>query len=97
MIGAAVLLTLVAITAFGPFFYPIDPLDIVGAPFTAPGADAWLGTDYLGRDELAGLIHGGRATLTDLIFPDAGDRALSLYDVGSQASVVSLDAWNLKK
>ena len=64
VIGAAVLLTLVAITAFGPFFYPIDPLDIVGAPFTAPGADAWLGTDYLGRDELAGLIHGGRATLT---------------------------------
>ena len=39
---------------------------------------------------------GGGATLTDLIFPDKGDRGLSLYDMGSQASVVSLDAWNLK-
>jgi peptide/nickel transport system permease protein len=25
--------------------------------------DAWLGTDYLGRDVLASLIHGGRVTL----------------------------------
>ncbi len=33
-------------------------------PFTPPGEDAFLGTDYLGRDILAGLISGGRATLT---------------------------------
>ena len=29
-------------------------------PFTE---DAWLGTDYLGRDVLTTLIYGGRATL----------------------------------
>lgn len=62
--GAAVLLILVLTTVFGPHFYGIDPLDLVDAPFTPPGEDAWLGTDYLGRDILAGLIHGGRATLT---------------------------------
>jgi peptide/nickel transport system permease protein len=64
MAGALVLLMLILVTLFGPSLYGIDPLDIAGMPFTPPGADAWLGTDYLGRDILAGLIHGGRATLT---------------------------------
>ena len=64
VVGAIVLLTLVLVTVLGPSLYGIDPLDLAGAPFTPPGADAWLGTDYLGRDVLAGLIYGGRATLT---------------------------------
>ncbi|QLH69324.1 ABC transporter permease [Rhodopseudomonas palustris] len=62
--GAILLLLLLAGTALGPWLYPVDPLDIVGLPFAAPAADAPLGTDYLGRDVLAGLIYGGRATLT---------------------------------
>jgi peptide/nickel transport system permease protein len=62
--GAGLLILLVLGTLIGPVLYPVDPLDLVGGPFTAPGADAWLGTDYLGRDVLAGLIYGGRATLT---------------------------------
>ncbi|MCR2595571.1 ABC transporter permease subunit, partial [Salmonella enterica] len=28
-----------------------------------PGGDLLLGSDYLGRDVLTGLVHGGRATL----------------------------------
>ena len=64
VIGLVVLLAIILITLFGPMVYGIDPLDLAGAPFTPPGADAWLGTDYLGRDILAGLIYGGRATLT---------------------------------
>ena len=64
VIGLVVLLAIILITLFGPMVYSIDPLDLAGAPFTPPGADAWLGTDYLGRDILAGLIYGGRATLT---------------------------------
>lgn len=62
--GAVVLLIIIAVTIVGPLVYSIDPLDIAGVPFTPPGGDAWLGTDYLGRDVLAGLIYGGRATLT---------------------------------
>jgi sucrose-6-phosphate hydrolase SacC (GH32 family) len=50
----------------------------------------------LDRCSVEVFADGGRATLTDLIFPDRDDRGLSLYDMGSQASVVSLDAWNLK-
>jgi peptide/nickel transport system permease protein len=62
--GGILLLLLIAFTIFGPMIYPVDPLEIVGLPFTPPDADALLGTDYLGRDVLAGLIHGGRATMT---------------------------------
>ncbi|WP_407168026.1 ABC transporter permease [Bradyrhizobium sp. ORS 111] len=64
VVGALLLIALVLCTILGPLLYPVDPLDIAGAPFTPPSADAWLGTDYLGRDVLAGLIYGGRATLT---------------------------------
>lgn len=64
VIGAVVLLLLILFTVFGAHFYAVDPLDIVSAPFAPPGEDALLGTDYLGRDILAGLISGGRATLT---------------------------------
>ncbi len=64
VIGLCLLIVLVLGTAIGPTLYPVDPLDLVGGPFTPPSADAWLGTDYLGRDVLAGLIYGGRATLT---------------------------------
>jgi peptide/nickel transport system permease protein len=62
--GAVVLLVIIAATLFGPRLYGVDPLDIAGAPLSPPDADAWLGTDYLGRDILAGLLQGGRATLT---------------------------------
>ncbi|MGB3866151.1 MAG: ABC transporter permease [Xanthobacteraceae bacterium] len=62
--GAAILVLLIAVTLFGPLIYQVDPLDIVAAPFTPPGGDVLLGTDYLGRDVLAGIVHGGKATLT---------------------------------
>ena len=61
--GLLVLGTVVLAAAFGPALYGVDPFDLVGAPFTEPGVDAPLGTDYLGRDVLAGLLVGGRASL----------------------------------
>jgi len=64
VVGACLLIVLVAGTIFGPMLYSVDPLDIAGAPFEAPSIDAWMGTDYLGRDVLAGLIYGGRGSLT---------------------------------
>ncbi|TNE33526.1 MAG: ABC transporter permease [Alphaproteobacteria bacterium] len=65
MLGLFILILVVLFTYVGPYFYPIDPFDIVWAPLTPPGQTetAPLGTDYLGRDILAGLIHGGSATL----------------------------------
>ncbi len=62
--GSGLLLLVVLGTLIGPYVYTIDPFDIVWAPLSPPGVEGfWLGTDYLGRDVLAGMIHGGRATL----------------------------------
>jgi peptide/nickel transport system permease protein len=62
-----ILFVLVLLFAFiGPFLYDVDPFKIVWKPFTVPGTDTDkvpIGTDYLGRDLLAGLIDGGDSTL----------------------------------
>ncbi len=63
-VAGLLVLALVALASLiGPAWYGVDPFDLVGAPFSPPGEDAPLGTDYLGRDVLAGLLVGGRASL----------------------------------
>ena len=61
--GLLIFLGLLLASTFGPRFYGVDALDIASFPFSPPGDDPLLGTDYLGRDILAGLLYGGRATL----------------------------------
>ena len=61
--GVLLLAAILAVTLFGPMIMAADPFEIAGAPMTPPGADALLGTDYLGRDVLTGMVYGGRATL----------------------------------
>ena len=65
ILGLLLLGTIVVVAFIGPLLYTVDPFAVVWAPFTPPGADAKvpLGTDHIGRDILAGLVHGGRATL----------------------------------
>ncbi len=59
-----VLVLVVAATILGPSLYQIDPFEMVWAPFSPPGTAGFLlGTDYLGRDMLAGLLHGARVSL----------------------------------
>ncbi|HSR10877.1 MAG TPA: ABC transporter permease [Thermodesulfobacteriota bacterium] len=59
-----VLLTLVLLTAvLGPMLYPVSPFELLGKKFLPPGGNFLLGTDYLGRDVLAGLIQGARTSL----------------------------------
>jgi peptide/nickel transport system permease protein len=44
---------------------PYDPGEILlGQQYQPPGPEHWLGTDRLGRDVLAGLVHGSRYALT---------------------------------
>ncbi|WP_258128375.1 ABC transporter permease [Achromobacter anxifer] len=61
--GVLLLAAILAVTLFGPLLMDADPFEIAGAPMTPPGADALLGTDYLGRDVFTGMVYGGRATL----------------------------------
>ncbi|MFK7751646.1 MAG: ABC transporter permease [Sedimentitalea sp.] len=62
---ALIVLGLIVLAAiFGPWIYPTDPFDMVWAPFSPPGVDGFiLGTDYLGRDLMAALIHGARVSI----------------------------------
>ena len=65
-IAGLILIALVlAMTLIVPAFYPVDPFDIVWRPLAPPGqAPAIpLGSDFVGRDVLAGIVHGGRASL----------------------------------
>lgn len=62
--GMTILFIVLAVSIAGPWLYAADPFEIRAAPLTPPfTAEAWLGTDYLGRDVLTTLIYGGRATL----------------------------------
>ncbi len=62
--GLALIVPVLAAALAGPALYPVDPFAIVWRPLTPPGEAAVpLGSDFLGRDVLAGILHGGRATL----------------------------------
>ena len=63
--GMAILLLVAAMGVAGPVFYPQGPWNMVGNPFSWPGSlpGAPLGTDALGRDMLAGILHGSRVSL----------------------------------
>ena len=65
MLGLGLLACIMLVMVLGPGIYGVKPFDIMGAPFTEPFTDTklWLGTDYLGRDILAGMLVGGRATV----------------------------------
>ncbi|MEG9862802.1 MAG: ABC transporter permease [Parvularculales bacterium] len=64
LVAMVVLLAVVLAAVFGPVFYTTGPFELVSPPFTSPGREGFiLGTDYLGRDLLAGLLHGGRVSI----------------------------------
>lgn len=64
--GAAVLALLILMALLAPWLSPGDPLAIAGPPLVPPLSDAAhpLGTDRLGRDLLAGIVHGARTSVT---------------------------------
>jgi peptide/nickel transport system permease protein len=48
---------------FPPVPYLGSDIDLT-APFESPSSQHWLGTDKLGRDVMAGLVHGSRISLS---------------------------------
>jgi peptide/nickel transport system permease protein len=64
IVGLAIFVVIILTTFVGPLVYTVDPFELVWAPLTPPGEEGWLlGTDYLGRDLVAGLLVGGQSTL----------------------------------
>jgi peptide/nickel transport system permease protein len=63
--GSLLLLLMLLMALTASFIYPGDPLDMAAQPLLRPGQDPHfpLGTDSLGRDVAAGLVHGARVSL----------------------------------
>lgn len=64
-IGLALLIGVLLVAIVGPLVFPNSPWRMVQRPFLAPFAVSGFpfGTDALGRDVAAGLIHGARVSL----------------------------------
>ena len=63
--GLLFLLAVAALAVLAPVLYPGDPLAMDADALLWPGQD-WhypLGTDAMGRDLMAGIVHGGRVSL----------------------------------
>lgn len=65
LFGLVFLGIMVVIALIAPLIFPGDPLGMVTKPFLWPGQDAAypLGSDSMGRDVLAGIVHGSRISL----------------------------------
>jgi peptide/nickel transport system permease protein len=63
--GALLLTGLVLLAVFAGVLFPHDPWEMAGQPMLKPFTDSAfiLGTDMLGRDVAAGLVHGARVSL----------------------------------
>jgi peptide/nickel transport system permease protein len=63
-VGVVLLVFIIALATIGPYLYPEDARTMKGRRFQPPGRSFLLGTDYLGRDVLAGIVAGARTSLT---------------------------------
>ena len=64
ILGGVLLAAIVLVTFVGPLVYRVSPYTINPViALTPPSAQALMGTDQLGRDELARIITGGQDSL----------------------------------
>jgi peptide/nickel transport system permease protein len=63
VVGLGILALVLAVAVAGPLCYPVDPWELAGRPLSPPFGRFLLGTDTLGRDLAAGLVHGARVSL----------------------------------
>ncbi len=62
--GLLILVAIVVVAIAGPrLLHQESPFDLAGQPFLPPFGHYLLGTDMLGRNELAGIIYGARTSL----------------------------------
>ena len=64
MFGLYVVLLFIAMAIFAPLISPFDPIEASWSAIRkAPTSTHWFGTDELGRDVLARVVWGTRASL----------------------------------
>jgi peptide/nickel transport system permease protein len=65
IVGAVILIVMVAIALFAPWLGTVDPQAVSPARrLRPPSGDFWLGTDMLGRDVYSRVVFGSRVSLT---------------------------------
>ena len=63
LVGAAIIAFNVLVALFGPFIWKVDPNELVALRFEPPSWEHPMGTDEIGRDTLARIIHGAQVSL----------------------------------
>lgn len=64
IVGLSLLGLVCVVAALASMLYPDGPWEMVGLPFARPGEDGMvLGSDTLGRNIAAGIVHGARVSL----------------------------------
>ena len=63
VIGLILLIVIILLALLAPFIYPENPFKTVGKPLLEPFGEFFLGTDRLGRDVAAGVVHGARTSI----------------------------------
>jgi peptide/nickel transport system permease protein len=63
-LGFVLLGGILVLAAVGPIVYRVDPWARVGRRFEPPASRFALGTDYQGRDVLAGIVSGAKTSLS---------------------------------
>jgi peptide/nickel transport system permease protein len=65
IVGAAVLLAMIAIAIFAPWLGTVDPQAVAPVKrLRPPSAETWFGTDMMGRDVYSRVLYGARVSLT---------------------------------
>ena len=65
--GAVVLLLLLIVAVFGPFFVADPRAQDIPNRFQSPSWEHWFGTDEVGRDIFARTVHGARISLASAL------------------------------
>ena len=63
VIGLLLLIVIILLAILAPLIYPENPFKTVGKPLLEPFGEFFLGTDRLGRDVAAGVVHGARTSI----------------------------------
>jgi peptide/nickel transport system permease protein len=85
-VGLLILLVVLFIGIIGPAIYKVSPTRTVGGRYAPPGGKYPLGTDALGRDVLAQLLHGIRGSLYVGTIASAISLSLAIF-LGTIAAV----------
>jgi len=85
-VGLLILLVVLFIGIIGPAIYKVSPTRMVGGRYAPPGGKYPLGTDALGRDVLAQLLHGIRGSLYVGAIASALSLSLAIF-LGTIAAV----------